>query len=194
MNHFLITKKEHKKMGRLARWMAVLALLVFAPASVWAASVDDADTVTMTVPTILSISDSTGNFTLTFSSAASGGRTNFQTVGYTVSANAMPNAALAGALSGKISAALSGIELRALTGRNFTNTGTANNAVLVESPGGEVAVGTTAVALMDKPISTGSEGRVLSGTGFVAWQGLATRTLTTSDGGSFTLTVTLKDA
>lgn len=182
-------------MKKLARWMAVLALLVLGtPAGAWAASVDDVDTVTVTVPTILSISDSTGNFTLAFTSAASGGRTNFQTVGYDVSANNMPNAALAGALSGKISAALSGINLRALSGRTYINSGSANNAILLESSGGEVTVGTTAVALFDKPASVGSEGKVISGRAFLAWQGLATRTLTTSDGGSVTLTVTLKDA
>ena len=172
--------------------VAIVAMAVSGTA--WATSVDDADTITVTVPTVLSISDEAGNFTLTFTSAANGGTTNFQTVGYIVQSNNMPNSALAGALSAKISTLLDGINIRALSSRTYTNAGSASNAVLTESPGGAVTVGTSLVPLMDKPSSSGSSGKILSGTAFVAWQAQATRDLTFTDGGQVTLTVTLKDA
>jgi|GEM_PF-2659663 len=182
-------------MRKQIRFTAILAVLTAVlPSAAWAASVDDADTVTVSVPTILSISDSTGNFTLTFTSAVSGGTTNFQTVGYAVQSNNMPNAALTGALSAKLSALLDGINIRALGSRTYTNSGTASNAVLTEAPSGVVTIGTSATGIMDKPASSGNSGKILSGTAFVAWQGQSTRDLTTSDGGSVTLTVTLKDA
>ncbi len=159
-----------------------------------AASVDDTDTITVAVPAILSISDETGNFTLTFTSASNGGTTNFQTVGYAVQSNNMPNSELAGALSAKINALKDGVNIRALGSRNYTNAGSASNAVLAEDPVGPVTVGTSATALMKKSTSTGDAGKILSGTAFVAWQGQATRDLTASDSGPVTLTVTLKDA
>lgn len=182
-------------MKKFAQLIGVAAVILAAgmPAA-WAASADDADTVTVSVPTVLSISDETGNFTLAFASSANGGTTNFQTVGYAVSSNNMPNSALTGALSAKVSALLDGINIRALGGRTYTNNGSASNAVLTESPTGPVTIGTSATGIMDKPALAGSSGKILTGTAFVAWQGKATRDLTFSDGGSVTLTVTLKDA
>ena len=100
---------------RLAQFTVMIAILamVAMPARVWATTVNSTATVTVQVPTILSISDQgTGPFTLTFTSTANGGTTNGQTVGYAVSANNMPNAGLAGAVSAKISALLSGITIR----------------------------------------------------------------------------------
>ena len=173
--------------------MAAVILAVGMPGA-WAISVDDADTVTVSVPTVLSISDETGNFTLAFSSSANGGTTNFQTVGYVVKANNMPNSALTGALSAKISSLLDGISIRALAGRTYTNNGTASNALLADNGAGIVTVGTSLAGLMDKPSSSGASGKILDGTAFVAWQAQATRDLTSSDGGGVTLTVTLKDA
>lgn len=173
--------------------VAAMILAVGIPGA-WAASVDDVDTVTLTVPTILSISDETGNFTLTFTSAANGGTTNFQTVGYAVRSNNMPNSELTGALSARINALRDGINIRALGARAYTNNGSASNAVLVEDPAGPVTVGTSLTDLMRKPALAGASGRILSGTAFVAWQAQATRDLTAADSGSVTLTVTLKDA
>ena len=183
-------------MKKFMRWvmMGAAALVVALPGAVWALTADNADTVTVSVPTILSISDEIGNFSLAFTNSANGGTTNFQTVGYTVNANNMPNTALAGALSAKINALLSGIAIKALGTRTFTNGGTVSNAVLTEAPVGPVTIGTTATGIMDKPALAGTSGKILTGTAFVAWQAVATRDLTTADGGSVTLTVTLKDA
>ena len=182
-------------MKKFTRWvmMGAAALVVALPGAGWALTADNADTVTVSVPTILSISDEIGNFSLAFTNSANGGTTNFQTVGYTVNANNMPNTALVGALSAKINTLLSGINIKALGTRAFTNGGTASNAVLVEAPVGPVTIGTTATGIMDKPALAGTSGKILTGTAFVAWQAQATRDLTTTDGGSVTLTVTLKD-
>ncbi len=183
-----------KRLVSFAIGIAILAMGIV-PAAVWANTVNTAATVTVQVPAILSISDNgTGNFTLTFQSAAAGGTTNGQTVGYAVQANSMPNSALTGALSAKISALLSGITIRANSGRTYTNNGSASNAVLQESSAGLINLGTTAVNIMDKPASTGNSGKILSGTAFINWGAVADRDLTTTDGGSVTLTVTLKDA
>ena len=172
-----------------------VALAVALPGAAWATAVNDADTVTVAVPSILSINDDTGNFTLTFQSTSTNGITDFKTVGYNVSANNMPNSALVGALSAKVSPALTGMNLRALAGRTYTNNGTASNAVLSEAPTGVVAIGTTATGIMDKPALAGTSGQILNGVAFVAWQAQATRDLTAADSGqATTLTVTLKDA
>ncbi len=181
-----------KKLVRVAVTLAMLALVV--PGSAWASTVDDARTVTVSVPTILSITDETGPFTLTFADAASGGTTNGQTVGYIVKSNNMPNSALTGALSAKISGLLDGITIRANPGRTYTNAGSASNAVLQESSASFINLGTTAVNVMDKPALAGASGKILSGTAFVNWGAVATRDLSLADGGAVTLTVTLKDA
>ena len=182
-------------MKKLIQFLAIFVVLAVAlPGVVWATAADDADTVTVSVPTVLSISDGTGNFPLTFQSTSTNGVTNFQTVGYAVSSNNLPNSALTGALSAKISTLLDGINIRALGTRTYTNNGTASNAVLTESPAGPITIGTSATGIMDKPAAAGSSGKILNGTAFVAWQAQATRDLTFSDGGAVTLTVTLKDA
>ena len=183
-------------MKKLTQWimMGTAMLVVALPGAGWALTADNGDTVTVSVPTILSISDTVGNFSLVFTNSANGGTTNFQTVGYTVNANNMPNTALAGALSAKVNTLLSGINIKALGTRTFTNGGTVSNAVLTEAPAGPVTIGTTATGIMDKPALAGTSGKILTGTAFVAWQAVATRDLTTADGGSVTLTVTLKDA
>lgn len=182
-----------KKITQIAMILALMAAVVV-PGAAWAATADDADTVTVSVPSILSISDETGNFTLTFLSSANGGVTNGQTVGYQVQANNMPNSALAGALSAKINTLIDGITIRANEGRTYVNNGTASNAILEDASASVINMGTTATAVMNKPASTGASGQILNGTAFVNWGAVATRDLTTADGGSATLTVTLKDA
>lgn len=181
-----------KELMRFAVALAMLALVM--PSGAWAVVANDSKTVTVSVPTILSISDEAGPFILTFADAASGGTTNGQTVGYIVKANNMPNSELIGALSAKISALLSGITIRANPDRTYVNAGSASNALLRESSAGFINLGTTAVNIMDKLASTGASGKILSGTAFVNWGAVATRDLALTDGGSVTLTVTLKDA
>ncbi len=185
-----------RKFMRFAVALAMLALVV--PGKAWAASVDDSDTVTVNVGNVLSITDEVGNFTLTFDSTTgtvAGSVTAGQTVGYVLRANNMSNSAIAGALSAKISTALDGITFRANAGMAYTATpgSDAGNATLNPVSSGAVNIGTSATALYDKPSSTGNQGKVLNGTAFVNWGAVAARDLADADGGSMTLTVTLKD-
>lgn len=184
-------------MNKMIRFLAVFALLAVAlPSGAWATSVDNADTVTVSVPSSIAISDETGNFTLTFSNGSStNSESTGQTVGYLVTANTMPNAALAGALSAKISSAITGVTLQAnMANDSFQNLGSANNAVLTATQTTPLAVGTSVVALANKPASTGTPGQILNGRFFVNWNAKATQDLAPGSGGTTTLTVTLKDA
>lgn len=180
---------------RSMRWVVLAAALALgATHSAWAAVSNNSDNVTVTVESILSVSDETGNFTIKFDNAtgsSAGSISTGQTVGYIVASNTMPNAALAAALSAKISVPLTDKELRAVGG-NYVNDGTASNAIL-ESAGDPVVVGTTAVALANKPASTGTAGKVLKGKWFVNWSAKALADLFPSSE-TVTLTVTLKDA
>lgn len=185
-------------MKMLTRFAAVFAMLaVVLPGAAWAGSADDADTVTVSVPASIGISDEAGNFTLTF---ANGSSTNSissnKTVGYIVNSNTMPNAALAGALSAKISSAITGVTLQAnMASDSYTNVGTASNAILTPvNTATPVAVGTSLTALANKEESSGAAGQILNGTFFVSWNAKATADLSPGDGGSTTLTVTIKDA
>ena len=182
-----------KKLMRFAMTLAMLALAV--PGSAWAASVNDADTVTIDVANILSITDEVGNFTLTFltDGTTAGSVSSGQTVGYILRANNMSNSAIAGALSAKINAALDGITFRANSGMSYVSGGSSGDATLNPVSSGAVNIGTSATALFDKPASTGNQGKVLNGTAFVNWGAIADRDLADADGGSVTLTVTLKD-
>ena len=181
---------------RLMGWVVLSAALVLGVAHSALATVsNDADTITISVDPILSISDEVGNFTIKFTNAtgsAAGSISEGQTVGYLVQANTMPNTALAGALSAKIGTAFTNIELRAVGG-SYVNNGTVSNAVLA-SAGDPIVVGTTGVALANKPVSSGTPSKILNGRFFVNWNAKALADLATGDGGSATLTVTLKDA
>ncbi len=162
---------------------------------VWAGSSNNNDTVTVKVAPILSISDEVGNFELVFeeeTGSAAGAISKNKVVGYKVRANAMPNAALPGALSAKLSVAIPNIDLRAVGG-NYVNDGTANNATLVKTED-PVIVGTTVVALANKPASTGVSGQIMQGRYFISWDALAKADLQAGVVGNATLTTTLKDA
>jgi len=176
------------------RVFTAAALAVVLPGgAAWAGSSDDSDTVTVNVSPVLSITDTVGNYTLTFADFAAGSLTNGQTVSYTVKANNMTNSAITGAVSAKISALLDGITFQANPGRTFVNNGAANNATLTESIAGVIVIGTTAVNIMNKPASTGNQGKVLNGTVFVNYSARALRDLSVADGGAVTVTVTLRD-
>ena len=176
---------------RVAVFAAILSCLA-APA--WAGSSNDTDSVTVLTPTILSITDTVGNFTLTMTDMVSGSVSNRQTVIYTVKGNNYATTALAGALSAKVSALLSGIRLKGDPAASSTNNGTAGNILLTESAAGDIAVGTTAVNFMDKGATVAPQGKVLNGSVGVSWVAVADRDLSATDGGTVTLTVTIKDA
>lgn len=176
---------------RVALFAAILSCLA-TPAR--AAQSNDADTATVLVPNVISITDTVGNFTLTFADVVSGSLTNRQTVVYDLKANNMPNTALAGVVSAKISALLSGITIKGDPADTSTNNGSAGNIVLNQSGSGDITVGTTAVSLLNKAATIGAQGKVLKGNVGVSWVAVADRDLASTDGGAVTLTVTLKDA
>lgn len=188
--------------SRSMYWALIVAALVMgATHSAWAKESNNSNGATVSVASVLSISDEIGNFTIAFNNAtgsATGSISTGQTVGYLVNSNSMPNTALAGALSAKIGGLLTGIQLRASTDATaYVNDGVAANAILVPAntdTANPTVVGTTAVAIFNKPASTGVAGKVLKGRAYINWNAKATADLAPGDGGIVTITTTLKDA
>lgn len=188
---------------RSMRWIVLVAALTLgAVHSAWAATASDSDSVTVTVAPVLSIADvEVGNFTLAFDNTT-GSSTNAistgQTVGYAVKSNNMPNAALPGALTAKISGLLNNIEILGFTAADgYVNEGAAGNAILEPvntSEASPTVIGTTAVNMYNKPSSVGTAGKFLQGRAFIHYRAKALSDLVPGDGGTVTVTVTLKDA
>ncbi len=184
---------------RSMRWAILAAALTLGVThSAWAATASDADSLTVSVASILSITDEVGNFTITFDNntgSAAGSISTGQTVGYAVNANNMPLTALNSALTAKLSALLTNIQVRGSTDATaYVNGGGAGNAILAPfntDTNAPTVIGTTDTRMFDKP-ATGN--KVLKGTAYVNWNAKATADLIPGDGGTVTLTVTLKDA
>ena len=168
-----------------------LPLLLGMSARAWALTADDADTVTMDVSAVLSITDTVGDFTLTFTDYVAGTDSNTQVVSYTVKANNVALAATTGIVSAKVSALITGIDLKGDVG-TITNDGTSGNILLTESASGFTTMTTSAQDMADKGVTSGPQGSILNGTVPISWKGT-----TTADVGSgtnnTTLTVTVKD-
>ena len=168
-----------------------LTLLLGRSSRAWALTADDADTVTMDVNAVLSISDTVGNFTLTFSDYVSGTDSSTQVVNYLVKANNVALAATTGIVSAKISALIQGIDLKGDVG-TITNDGTDGNILLTESASGFTTMTTSATNMADKGVTSGDQGGVLRGTVPITWKG--TTTVDRKSGtDNVTLTVTVKD-
>jgi len=172
----------------------VLAMVLGLSPATWAASADHNSNVEVRVGTILSITfEDDPNFQLVFDTDFSQGAVSSgKTIVYKVRANNMSLAAIQGAISAKISTALSGIDIKAFPG-DYLNDGASGYATL-DKVADEVVVGTTPVRIFDKPASSGSSGKLLTGRVPIHYRAVATRDLSTTDGGTFTLTVTLKDS
>lgn len=178
---------------RSMRWAVFAAAIVLGlTRPVWAGNASDNSDVTFAVGNSISITEATGNFTLTFTDTVNGSVSSGETVIYTVKANNMPNAALTGAVSAKVSALVDGISLKAFPG-DYTNSGTSGNAIL-SKVAAEMVIGATAVNIYNKDAGSGNQDKVLNGTIPIHYRGVATRDLADTDGGTTTLTVTLKDA
>lgn len=171
-----------------------LCMALTAGSTAWAGTANQTHALTVKVGDILSITvGEDPNFTLTFDTDFGNGAVSTgKTFSYIIRSNTMPLSALAGAISAKISATLSGINIKAFPG-DYTNEGVAGYATLTKTTA-ETVVGTTAVALADKPASAGANGKLLKGTFPIHYRAVATRDLSTADGGTVTLTVTLKDS
>ena len=169
----------------------VMVLMLGVSVSAWASSADDVNTVTVAVNNVLSISDTTGNFTLTFSDFEIGQETPTQLVTYRVKANNMTTGALTGVVAAKLNALIYGVDLKGDPGA-YANIGSSGNVPLSESGAGFITIGTLATNLADKAATTGNQQKVLNGNLPIIWKAVATQDLTS---GSYpaTLTVTLKD-
>jgi hypothetical protein len=171
----------------------ILMAVCWSSARVWAGTAEDVHTVTAVVvaPT-LSMTDQTGDFSLTFNDYVEGTESAPQVVQYRVKGNTFPVSALSGVVSAKLGSLISGLEIQADVGA-FTNNGTDGDILLQEKEGGFRSVGTSPVELADKPATSGAQAKVLNGTLVITWKGKATQDLSAGNYTS-TLTVTLKDA
>jgi len=178
------------------RWTVIallaLALLIGVSSPGWAATDDDAATVTMTVNEILSIvDDGTDNFTLTYTDFVNTTQSNTQAVTYTVQGNNITTTATTGIIAAKLSAVVSGMNIQADVGA-YTNTGTSGNILLTEDISGFQTLTTSDLNLAGKGTTSGDQGKVLNGTQVVSYRGTLTRDVQ-SGTTSPTLTFTLKD-
>jgi len=179
-------------MKKLTLAMGLVLALGMVGSPVWAASVNDTDQVTISVNGVLAISDTTGDFTLTFSDFEIGTDSDTQAVTYRVKSNNMVDTALDGVVSAQIDSAIYGVALKADVG-TYANIGSTGNVALTEHAAGFATVGTTAVNLAKKATTTGNQKKILNGNLPITWKATATEDLTEGDY-TTNLTVTLKDA
>lgn len=159
----------------------------------WADSADSRHTITVVVVNPgLSISDDSGDFSLSFERGDQGAASSTHVVNYRVNGNGLPASSLEGVVTARLAGTAEGIDLQADVGR-FTNHGTPGNIELREHSGGFQTVGTVPIALADKEATSGTQARVLNGSIPVTWKAVATKDLPAGQH-PVTLTVTLKDA
>lgn len=163
------------------------------PAPCWGRSVETSHSVTVVVvEPALSLTDDTGDFSLSLDRGDAGKSSNTQVVNYRIYGNVVPTTSVEGVISGKLSTGLDGIEIQADVG-SFANQGTAGHVQLQEHASGFQAVGADLVPLADKETSSGAQGGVLNGTIPITWKATTTKDLPAGDY-PVVLTVTLKDS
>jgi len=172
-------------------WMSVLGLTLFGGLA-WAdsAEVNHAVAVVVVQPGI-SITEETGDFTLTFDNYTAGTQSDTRQVQYRIKGNSFPTSALDGVVSAKLSQTIDGVELQADVG-SYDNLGSEGNIQLEETQSGFHAVGTALTSLADKRVTTGSQARVLNGRLPIDWRAQAIEDLSAGNY-TTTLTVTVKD-
>ncbi|PIQ82143.1 MAG: hypothetical protein COV76_05240 [Candidatus Omnitrophica bacterium CG11_big_fil_rev_8_21_14_0_20_64_10] len=158
----------------------------------YAASENVSHTVTIRVNGKLSITDDTGDFTLTFGDFTTGSDSTVQQVQYRVQSNDMTLSALNGVVSAQISSAVDGVDLKGDVG-TITNLGGPNNVQLEEQHTGYATVGTAGTELCKKGATTGSSGKILNARVPIDWRATATKDLAAGDY-TTKLVVTLKDS
>lgn len=178
---------------RVLRAAGLSLILVMSGAGVYQGAYAASDTtthsVTISVPTTLSIAADTSNFTLTMSDFVSGAQSNTQTVNYTITSNNNNVAANGTVLSAALGSAFTDLNLFADPG-TYTRSG--GNFNLVEAAAGNITIGTTSTALAKKTIVSGT-GKITRGTLPVAYKAVATQDLAAGTQAQ-TLTITLVDA
>jgi hypothetical protein len=183
------SQEEGIKMNRFltGKWLVVTAMFLACSfsflGSTYAASQTTQHTVTTSVPSIISITADTANFTLTFSDFVTASETNTQLVNYTVKANNMTKTT--GVVTGQLSGLFTGMDLRADIG-TYVKAG--GDARLVESGAGFLTIGTVAaVNLADRAVDT-APGKKIRGVLPVTYKAVATADL---DAGTQNKTLTI---
>ena len=172
------------------RILPAYAALIIALGIGWASPSQALDC-SVSAPAVLSISDTVGSFTLTFTNFVSGTVSSSQAITYTVQGNKMLAGTVNGAVTASLGTAFSGMSLECDVG-TYTNLGDADHALLAESSSGFFAVGATSTALANKTPGSGSGDTCLDGTLGVTWRTVLQADLK-SGSQNRTLTVTLKD-
>lgn len=188
--------------GRRARWFPALrglgAALLLASSSLpatpcWARTAETSHTLTVVVvQPALSITDDTGDFSLSMDRGDAGSSSNTQVVTYRVHGNNLPTGAVDGILSAKISRGPEGISIQADVG-GFTNEGSSGNIDLQEHASGFQEVSLEPVPLADKEANPNAQAKALNGNIPIGWKATATKDLPAGSH-PVVVTVTLKDS
>ena len=154
----------------------------------------DADSLIITLdsPTVLSISDTTGSFTLVFPNFVKGTLSSLQSVTYRIQANKMAAGTVQGAVSASLSELFPGIDLQADVD-GYQNLGKSNFGLLQEVQAGPQNIETAPAALADKTPGTGSGDNNLDGNLTVTWRAKLTTDTAAGQNSRF-LVVTLKES
>lgn len=185
-------KNEGDTLRRLgAALLAASCVLQAAPC--WARTAETSHSVTVVVvQPALSITDDTGDFSLTLERGDAGTTSDTRVVNYRVHGNNLPTGAVEGLLSAKIARSSSEISIQADVG-SFANEGSPGNIELLEHASGFQEVTLDPVPLADKEANPNSQTKALHGSIPIAWKATASGDLAA---GSYpvVVTVTLKDS
>lgn len=126
--------------------------------------------ITLESPAVLSISDQTGSFTLSFPDFVEGTLSGTQSVTYRIEANNMTAGTVQGAVSARLQETASGIDLEADV-NGYQNLGNGNFAMLQESQSGYRVILTDQTFLADKTPGNGAgNDKSLDGNLTIAWR------------------------
>ncbi len=166
-----------------------IAFLCFSAAPVGTAS---ALIITLDSPPVLSISDETGSFTLSFPGFLQGTVSGTQSVTYRIEANNMTAGTVQGAVSARLQETANGIDLEAdVTG--YQNLGNSNFAMLQESQSGYRVVSSAQTFLADKTPGNGAgNDKRLDGNLTLSWRARLTADAPAGQQSRF-LVVTLRE-
>lgn len=143
------------------------------------------------VSPVLSISDETGSFTLSFTDFVAGTVSSTQAVTYRVQANNMAAGTVPLAVTAELGSAF---DVATLEGdvSSYSNLGESEFSILEESAPGYVAIGTSATPLTNKKPGTGYGEYCLDGNLVITWRAKLTAD-SPAGSESRSLIVTLKD-
>ena len=169
---------------RLSTLLLVLALAAsWTPASAMICELD--------APPVLSITDETGDFTLTFTDFVSDSLSSTQEVTYRVQANNMAAGTVSPALTAELGSAFDTAVLQGGLS-SYSNLGESEFSTLEEAQPGYVDIGTSATSLAKKNPGTGHGEYCLDGNLVITWR--AKLTADTPAGSEIRpLIVTLRD-